>query len=146
MSGIQRYFELQDETIEFFNNVVSGLAFPIRIGFKVIGDSKQKNLIAVKKISPVYEFVTENQILVTINEDLFDLMYEDNAAELLFKESLNNIELNVQSGTVKVVKPNLYTSSEIVEKYGLEAVKRAKDLEKDTYEQTKDKESEEIIS
>jgi hypothetical protein len=139
-----RYFELQDETIEFFNDVVQNLAFPMRINFKVIGDSKQKALIVVKKVSPVYEFVTESQILVTINEDLYDLMSGDDATELLFREAINNIELNVESGAVKVVKPNLYTSTGIVERYGLEAVKRAKDLEKETLEQSEERKTEEV--
>jgi len=141
---LSRYFELQDDTIEYFNVVVTGMVMAMRINFKVIGDNKQKSLIQVKKITPVYEFITENQILVTINEDLYDLMSGDDATELLFREALNNIEMNVESGTIKIVKPNLITSSSIVERYGLDAVKRAKDLEKETLEQTEERKTEEV--
>lgn len=139
-----KYYELTDETKEYFDSVVSELHFPIHMNFKTIGDNKQKKLIKVMKVSPIWEFLTKSKVIVSINEELFDdLKEKEDLTNLLFKEELNCIEVDAEKDKIKIDKPNLNTYNSIVERYGFDKVKEAKDLEKSVLEQNDEKEKEE---
>lgn len=140
----QRYYEVGDSTLSVFNESVQKMALPMKINFRVVGDSKLKSLIKIAKVSPIYEFMTEQQIIVYINEDLLDNLSDDSAVELLFREGLNGIQPNLETGVIKIEKPNTATFRSIIDKFGLEEVNRAKDLERMTLEQTDEKEREEV--
>ena len=138
-----KYYELQDETKGLFTEVVSSLAFPIKINFKLIGDNKQKKLISIKKIPDAYSYMSGYQILVTFNESLFDKLSDDSkTVELLIIDELNNIGVNVESGAIKIGKPNFVTNTSVAEKYSFEEVKRVKELERLAIEQDKNKKQE----
>jgi hypothetical protein len=135
---MERYYEVSDETQNFFNWVVSELAFPMKINFKLIGDSKLKKLIKVNKVSPIYKFITDQDIIVYLNEDILDAIGEKADLKLLFTEELNNISINLEKGSIKIEKFNLSTSTSVIDKFGLDEVKRVKDLERLTFEQQSD--------
>ena len=139
-----RYYEVGDSTLRVFNESVQKLSLPMKIKFRVVGDTKLKSLIQIAKVSPIYEFITEQQIIVYINEDELDNLSVDESVALLFREGLNGIVPNLETGVIKIEKPNTATFRSIIEKFGLEEVNRAKDLERLTLEQTEDKEREEI--
>lgn len=134
-----KYYELQDEIKEMFTNIVGSLAFPVKINFKLIGEVKQKKLISIKKVPDAYVYVSGFQILVTFNESLFDKLVDDSSSvELLIIDELNNISVNVESGAVKIGKPNFVTNTSVADKYTFEEVKRVKELERLAIEQVKD--------
>jgi hypothetical protein len=136
-----KYYELQDDVKSKFNEIARTLAFPVKISFKLIGDIKQKKLITVKRIPDAYAFVSGFQVLVSINEPLFDKLSEDEKTiEVLFIDELNNITVNVESGMVKIGKPNFVTNTSVAEKYTFDEVKRVKELERLAMEHTKDSE------
>ena len=144
---MDKYSELDEHTIALFEAQIAKLAFPMRINFRLLGDSKQKKLIVIKKVNPVMEFITKHQIMVFINEALLDLLDVDKATvEILFSEELNNINVNLEKGTIKIGKHNLNTSTGVIDKFGLEEVKRAKDLERLTLQQSDEKAKEAITA
>ena len=75
---------------------------------------------------------------------MLDNLSDDSAVALLFREGLNGINPNFETGVIKIEKPNTATFVSIIEKFGLEEVNRAKELERLTLEQTDEKEREEI--
>jgi hypothetical protein len=140
---MERYYELPQETTDLFNDLVKRLAFAFKIEFKLVGDAKLKKLIQITKTQPIMEFLYKHQMYVYINQDLLDLLDVDTeAVEILFMEELNNVMPNAESGKIKMGKPNLNTSTSIIDKYGLDEVKRAKDMERMTMEQAKEKAAE----
>jgi len=144
---MERYYEVSDETRKFFNGVVSELAFPMKMNFKLIGDAKLKKLIKVSKVSPIYKFITDQDIVVYLNEDILDAIGEEKDLRLLFTEELNNISVNLEKGVIKISKFNMSTSTSVIDKFGLDEVKRVKDLERLTFEQQSDmKEDEKVMS
>lgn len=137
---MERYTEITDETKALFEETIAKLAFPMRLNFRLVGDPKLKKLISVKKTNPVVEFITQHQIFVFINEDLLDLIDTNvEAVNILFTEELNTIQVDLGKGTIKLGKHNLNTSTSVIDKFGLEPVKAAKDLERLTIKQTDDK-------
>ena len=141
---MDKYYELADETIALFHETVARLAFPMRINFKLIGHAKQKKLISIKKANDILEYVAQHQVIVFINQDLLDQLDVDpTAINVLFTEELNNVQTNMDKGTIKIGKPDLNTSTSVIDKFGLDEVKRVKDLERLTQEQSAEKKEEE---
>lgn len=138
---VDKYYELQDEVKNKFSEITGSIAFPVKIAFKLIGDVKQKKLIIAKKVPDAYAYLTGIQVLVSINEPLFDKLSDDEKSiEVLFIDELNNISVNVESGAIKIGKPNFITNTSVADKYSFEEVKRVKELEILAMEQTKDAE------
>jgi hypothetical protein len=138
-----KYYELQTETVDAFNDVVSNLALPFVTKFKVIGDAKQKKLITIKKITDAYAYISGYQVLVKINEPLFEKIENDaKAVEVLFVEELNNLNYNMNTGAIKIIKSDFVSCNSVLEKYSPDEVKRVKDLERLTLEQTEEQEAE----
>jgi hypothetical protein len=144
----EKYYELQTETVQAFHDVVGKLAFPTKISFKVIGDAKQKKLIVIKKIADAYMYISGFQVLVTINEPLFqaikDEKEDDKAIEVLFVEELNNLQINMNSGAIKISKADFISCNSVLEKYTPDEVKRVKDIERLVLEQSAEKEAEQV--
>jgi hypothetical protein len=122
---MDKYYELSDETITSFKTVYAKKSFAIDIKMKFIGNSKQKSLIKVTKISDQFQFLIKSDILVSINEELFDKFTDDIMIEILFAQEIDKLSINMDSGAIKMVKPDLNTFSGIVNKYGIENVSRA---------------------
>ena len=140
----QRHYDLGDDTIEKTNELISKFVnSPVRLDYAFIGDNKLKKLIKVSKINDAYNHITKKQVLITINESLWDLLsHDDEVIELLVREEFNTLIINTESGKIKIEKPSFNTSNSIIEKYSFESVKRAKDIERLTLEQTEDKDKE----
>lgn len=130
-----KFYDLSDDVIATFTEVYNAKSFPINIGFKFVGASKQKQLIKLKKLTDDMQYVVGKDIIVFINEDLFD-KFDEEAKRILIEQELDKIWIDANSGKIKTVKPDLTTFSGIVNKYGIEKVARANQVE-DLYQQQK---------
>lgn len=127
------FHELADYVQDFFNEMKQKLNLPVDIKYAFQAYDKQKALISIKKIPDNYSVLIGADLLVTFNEDFFDA-FDDESKKILIDQELAKIEFNMDKGTLKIVKPDLVTSSSIIKKYSLEKVERAnqvKDLYKD---------------
>jgi len=125
--------DLADYIVEFFDGMKNKLNLPVDIKYAYQAYNKQKTLITIKKIPDNYSVIIKADLLVTFNEDYFDA-FDDTSKKILIDQELVKIEFNMEKGTLKIVKPDLVTSSAIIKKYSLESVERAnqvKDLYKD---------------
>lgn len=141
---MDRFYDLSEDTIDDFYNVFNKKSFPISLKFQFIGDSKQKNLIKIAKIADDYSFVLQKELKVTINEDLLNA-YDEESSTILFEQEIDKININMDSGKVKLVKTDLNTFSSLVNKYGVEKVAKANKVEELYQEQQKDAKGEEFI-
>lgn len=141
---MDRFYELSEDTINDFMSQFRSKSFPIEIKFQFIGDSKQKNLIKIAKISDDYSFVLQKELKVTINEDLLSA-YDEESIQILFEQEIDKVNINLDSGKIKLVKTDLNTFSGLVNKWGVEKVARANKVEELYQEQQKDSEGEEFI-
>ena len=134
---MDRFYELSEDTINDFLDVFKGKSFPIEIKFQFIGDSKQKNLVKIAKIADDYAFVLQKELKVTINEDLLNA-YDDESIQILFEQEIDKININLDSGKIRLVKTDLNTFSGLVNKYGVEKVTKANGVESLYREQKED--------
>ena len=136
----ERYDELSQETIEVFMKVYEKKSYSVTIGFKFIDDVKMKQSIKVMKLSDMYKFILGKDVLVIINEDLFDKL-DDESVEILIEQELDRIEVDFKNGKIKMIQPDVKTFAGILEKYGEEAVLRANQVDKLSAEQKEDMET-----
>jgi len=141
---MDRFDELSEDTINDFMNTFNKKSFPIPIKFEFIGDSKQKNLIKIAKIADDYSFILGKDLKVSINESLLNA-YDEESIQILFEQEMDKININIDSGKIKLVKTDLNTFSSLVNKYGVEKVARANKVEELYQEQQKDAKGEEFI-
>lgn len=125
---MDRYYEVSEDVIDIFNEIYNKKAFTFDIGFQFIGDSKSKNVISIKTLTKDISFVLKKELKVIINEEMISA-YDDESIEILFEQEINKIEVNIDNGAVKLRRTDLNTFSTLVNKYGVEKVSRANQVE-----------------
>ena len=144
------FYEVSEDTINDFFEVFDKKSFPIKIDFQFLGHRKQKGLIKISKISDQYsailaiELGSARELLVTINEDLMDA-FDEESRTILIEQEIDKINMNVESGKIKLVKTDLNTFASLVNKYGVEKVSRANQVESLFIEQKEDSEDDDFI-
>jgi hypothetical protein len=140
----EAFYDLDETTEELFMDVFNKKSFPVNVKFQFIGSSKQKQLIKVGKIADDFAFVLRKELKVTINEDLLNV-FDEESITILIEQEIDKININMESGKIKLVGTDLNTFSSIVNKYGVEKVARANKVEELYSEQQKDAKDEEFI-
>ena len=97
------------------------------VSFQFIGSDSQKIVCKVSKLSDQYEYLLKNHILVSINEVLMS-KFDDESINILFEQEIDKISFNVETGKVKLVKPDISTFSSLIKKWGIEKISRANQL------------------
>ena len=138
----ETYYEVDSSTEELFLEVFNKKSLPVNVKLLFQGNSKQKQLIKVSKISDQYAFALGKELLISVNEDLFNV-FDDESVTILIEQEIDKININMESGKIKLVGTDLNTFSSIVNKYGVEKVARANKVEELYHEQKVDAKSDE---
>ena len=130
---MSKFIKLSDEVVESFKKVYKSKSVAHGISLVFIGDDSLKGLVKVSKINDQYAFLLGKEegvtVLVTINERLFFDFADDTVSiELLFEQEIDKIDFNLDSGKLKLRKPDIMTTSGIVEKHGMDALIKANGL------------------
>mgnify|MGYP003345727477 FL=1 len=86
-----------------------------------------------------FAFILEKELLVTINDDLMSV-FEEESIQILMEQEIDKISVNMDTGKIKMVKPDLTTFSGLINKYGIEKVAKANKVEELYAEQKQDAE------
>jgi hypothetical protein len=141
---MDNFYELSEDTVNDFFDVFNKKTFPVQIDFQFIGVKKQKQLIKIAKIADDYAFVLKKDLKVTINEDLMDA-FDEESRTILIEQEIDKINMNLESGKIKLVGTDFNTFSSIVVKYGVEKVSRANQVEALFVEQKEDQDNDFIV-
>jgi hypothetical protein len=136
---MSKFYNLSDETISTFKSIFSKKSFPFNVGFQFVGSESQKNLIKISKMPDQFAFILEKELLVSINDDLMSV-FEEELIQILMEQEIDKISVNMDTGKIKMVKPDLTTFSGLINKYGIEKVAKANKVEELYAEQKQDAE------
>lgn len=139
---MSKFYEVSEETKKEFFNVFNKKSFPISVGFQFVGSEKQKQLIRISKLADQYSFLLQKELLVSVNEDLFNV-FDQESISILIEQEIDKISIETESGKIKMIKPDLTTFSSLITKYGVEKVSRANKVE-ELYQQQKSDGTEEF--
>jgi hypothetical protein len=134
---MSKFYKLSDDTIQTFKKVFNKKSFPFNIGFEFVGSESQKNLIKITKLQDPIAFTLEKEMLVSINEDLISV-FDEESIQILIEQEIDKISINMDSGKVKLIKPDLTTFSSLINKYGIEKIAKANKVEELYSQQQKD--------
>lgn len=134
---MSKFYKLTDTTIQAFKQVYNRKSFPFNIGFEFVGSEAQKNLIKITKLADPISFTLEKEMLVMFNENLMDV-FDEESINILIEQELDKISINMDTGKVKLIKPDLTTFSSLINKYGIEKIARANKVEELYQQQQKD--------
>jgi len=134
-----KFYNLGTDTVDKFKKIFQKKSFPFNIGFEFLGSESQKNLVKISKLSDQFSFILEKELLVIINEDLMNV-YDEESQQILIEQEIDKISVNIDTGKIKMVKPDLNTFSSLINKYGIEKIARANKLEELYQEQKTDQE------
>lgn len=124
----EKFYDLSEDTIESFRTVYEEKAFPINISFQYVGNAKQKCLIKIKKLSDEYQHAFGKDMMVTINEDFMDA-FDDESIKILFEQAMDVYYVDGKSGKIKKNQPDLVTSSGLLNKYGIDKISKANQVD-----------------
>jgi len=136
---MSKFYSLSDETIDTFKSVFNKKSFPFNVRFQFVGSESQKNLIKITKMPDQFAFILEKELLVSINDDLMSV-FEEESIQILMEQEIDKISVNMDTGKIKMVKPDLTTFSGLINKYGIEKVAKANKVEELYAEQKQDAE------
>ena len=142
---MSKFYQLSDDTIQIFKRVFNKKSFPLIVGFQFIGCESQKNLIKISKLSDQFIFVLEKELLVSINEDLVSV-FDEESIQILIEQEIDKISVNIDTGKIKMVKPDLNTFSSLINKYGIDKIARANKVEELYVEQKQDGKEEDFLA
>lgn len=140
---MSKFYKLSDDTITTFKSTFNRKSFPFNVGFEFIGCESQKNLIKISKMPDQFSFILEKELLVQINEDLMSV-FDTESIQILFEQEIDKISVNMDTGKIKMVKPDLTTFSSLINKYGIEKIAKANKVE-ELYNQQKEDAQEDFL-
>ena len=79
-----------------------------------------------------------------MNEDLMNV-FDDESIQILIEQEIDKVSINIETGKIKLIKPDLTTFSSLINKYGIDKISRANSIELLTSEQRQDEEDEFIV-
>lgn len=136
---MSKFYQVSDETINTFKTIFNKKSFPFNVGFQFVGSESQKNLIKISKMPDQFAFILEKELLITINDDLMSV-FDDESIQILMEQEIDKISVNMDTGKIKMIKPDLTTFSGLINKYGIEKVAKANKVEELYAEQKQDAE------
>jgi hypothetical protein len=122
-----KFSEIGDDTKKFFNDLMKSMNTSYSLKYVLLNNSKLKNAVKVMKVSEIYQHISNAEIIVLFNENIFDVL-DDTAKSILLKQEIDRIHVDLDSGKIKLIKPDVITFSGIIKKYGLDKVARANQL------------------
>ena len=105
---MDNFYELSEDTISKFFEVFNKKTFPVSIKFQFEGDEKQKELIKISVVPPKFQFIIGKDLLISINEDILNV-FDDESVTILLEQEIDKINMNIETGKIKLVKTDLNT-------------------------------------
>lgn len=136
---MSKFYDVSEETISTFKTIFNKKSFPFNIGFQFVGSESQKNLIKISKMPDQFVFILEKELLVTINDELMNV-FDEESVQILMEQEIDKISVNMDTGKIKMIKPDLNTFSGLINKYGIEKVAKANKVEELYADQKQDAE------
>lgn len=132
-----QYDAVLNDTEKRFDRVLDSTTIPTQlITIKLLSNDKLKDPYKVQKANQITQYLNNIEVIIVINEIILEKL-DDRQKDMLFDEALAQIEVNYETGAVKIVRPDFCTFSGVMAKYGnedvvryKESIKAAKDIKK----------------
>lgn len=135
------YTEVSTDTQKIFNRFIDEADLERVVTIKFLGCPELKQIGKVVKANDLLRFMTENDVIILINEIIFDKLEQDQK-ELVAQELIAYIGFDFEKGKLVITQPDVNTFSLLLKKVGSEKYLKIQEIIRLAFEQLKDKESE----
>lgn len=135
------YTDVSTETEKIFNRFIDQADLERVVNIKFLGCPELKQIGKVVKANDLLKFMTDNDVIILINEIIFDKLEQDQK-ELVAQELIAYIGFDFEKGKLVITQPDVNTFSLILQKVGSEKYLKIQEIIRLSFEQLKDKESE----
>lgn len=134
---MSKFSEVNQETEDIFYEVLENTSIQQWVEFKLLTNNNQNELYVVKKMSELFEVLTNNlNIVIILNEEIFDQL-DDEYKRLVFEEALTGVHVN-DNDKIVLDKPDFTTYSGMLSKHGDETMIRLKESIISLYQKKKE--------
>lgn len=103
-----KLFNASEDIVEIVDNLAEEAELVQYMNIKVLGTNKQKQVVKVKKASPVEETLgqCEDSIIIIVCEPVFDMLSEEQQ-KLVVKDALSCVAFDFDKNKIIVTQPEL---------------------------------------
>jgi hypothetical protein len=135
------YVDVSTQTEKLFNRLIDEADLQRVINIKLLGCNELKVITKPVKANDLLKFMTDNDLIILVNELIFDKLEEDQK-ELIAQELVAHISYDFEKGKMVINQPDVNTFSTVLKRVGSDKYLRIKEIVRLAFEQLKDKESE----
>lgn len=136
-----KFEEPFDDTKAIFKTVIDGTDLERVINIKILTNNKLKEIGTVTKTNDLVEFLSSENIIIQVNEEVFEQL--DEVQQILVADSLiTSIEYDNEKDKLSIRKPDVVGHSGVIAKYGEKVFLNTLEVIKIAFEQAKEKKEE----
>jgi len=140
-----KYEEVSGENQNLFADAVADADLERLLNVKVLSDNGQKEIGKVQKANPLVKYLTSEDVIIIINEDIFDGL-EDNQKRLVVDELVTQLGYDREKDKLIISKPDINTFGSILRKYSFPIYETLHESIKSLYDAKKGAENENVDS
>ena len=114
-----KFEEVYQETIDVFKTHITKSNIPSFIKIKLLSNNTLKDFGSVTKSQDIIKFMTDYDVIIQINEPIFDQLREDQK-EYVVKDLLAPIVYDMEKDKLSIVQPDVTTFSGVLRQYDID--------------------------
>lgn len=139
-----KYREPFNDVEEVFQQALSDAGLEQVVKMTVVVNDSMKEIGKIRKTPDLLKFFSGADVLLELNEEIFEKL-EDGQKRIVADDFLSRVYFDSEKDKVVINKPDVVTSTGIIDKYGADEVLRLTRTIKDIHNQQEDeKEQEEV--
>jgi hypothetical protein len=116
-----KFQEVFEDTQALFTNFVAQIDSLREVSIKVLANNTLKEISSVTKASEILKFMTEEDVIVQINEEVFEQLSPEQQL-IVVEETIARIYFDMEKSKLKILKPDFTGFSGVIEKHGFTKV------------------------
>ncbi len=115
-----KFEEVYEDTLELFQKHINLTSIPKMVKIKILSnDSIKKEFGKVSKASDIVKFMTDYDVVIQINESIFDQL-EEKQKEYVVKDLLAQICYDMEKDKLTILSPDITTFSGVLRNYDID--------------------------
>jgi TRAP-type mannitol/chloroaromatic compound transport system substrate-binding protein len=130
-----KYFDMCEDLESYFTKAFADAGLERVLNLRVLGCKNQKKITdGPKKVPPLYSYMTKEDIVITVNEEIFEML-TDEQKTIVAEETIAAISYDHEKDRASIATPDFQTYGLIIRKYGFETMETLRETIKAFYDQ-----------
>ena len=139
---METFEEPFDDTKEIFKTIIDGTDLERVVNIKLLTNNKLKEIGKVSKSTDLVKFLSSEDIVIQINEEVFEKL--DELQKIIVAEALiAHIEYDFEKDRLSINKPDVMGHSGVIAKFGDKIYLNTLEIIRETFNSLKEQKEEE---